>query len=267
MEVETYEEFINNILNTRGRFACGDEYHERHHIIPKCMDGSNKEENLIDLFAREHFIAHKLLALENPDNEKLVYAWTMMSWVKTNHQERYEVTPEEYEEAKIALSNLVSNREYSDETKEKMRIAKIGKFDGENNPMFGKHHTQKAKTLISEKKKGKSSYNKGKPMSEETKQKLKEQKTGMKYSEETNKKKGHPGEKNPFFGKHHTEETKEKLRQARCIPIICVETEMEYASRQVAEKYTGVKAANIWRAIKRGGTAGGYHWDYSTKQN
>ena len=53
----TYEEFIQNILDTRGRFACGDEYHERHHIVPRCMDGSNNRENLIDLYAREHFVA------------------------------------------------------------------------------------------------------------------------------------------------------------------------------------------------------------------
>ena len=58
----TYIEFINDILNTRGRFACGDEYHERHHITPKCMGGTNDNENLIDLFAREHYIAHLLLA-------------------------------------------------------------------------------------------------------------------------------------------------------------------------------------------------------------
>ena len=57
-----YQEFIQNILNTRGRFNCGDEYHERHHIIPRCLGGGNEEENLIDLFAKEHFIAHKLLA-------------------------------------------------------------------------------------------------------------------------------------------------------------------------------------------------------------
>lgn len=41
--MQTYEEFINNILETRGRFACGDEYHERHHIVPKCMGGTNEE--------------------------------------------------------------------------------------------------------------------------------------------------------------------------------------------------------------------------------
>lgn len=71
----TYAEFIQNILNTRGRFACGDEYHEQHHIVPRCMNGTNDEENLIDLYAREHYEAHRLLALENPENEKLVYAW------------------------------------------------------------------------------------------------------------------------------------------------------------------------------------------------
>ena len=44
----TYEEFIQNILKTRGRFECGDEYHERHHIVPKCMGGTDEEDNLID---------------------------------------------------------------------------------------------------------------------------------------------------------------------------------------------------------------------------
>lgn len=42
MEV-TYQEFINNILNTRRRFACGEEYYERHHIRPKCIGGTNDE--------------------------------------------------------------------------------------------------------------------------------------------------------------------------------------------------------------------------------
>lgn len=48
----TYIEFINDILKTRGRFNCGDEYCERHHILPKCMGGGNERDNLIDLYAR-----------------------------------------------------------------------------------------------------------------------------------------------------------------------------------------------------------------------
>ena len=69
MEELTYKDFINNIIKVRGRFACGDEYHEKHHILPKCMGGTDEKDNLIDLFAREHFEAHRLLALENPENE------------------------------------------------------------------------------------------------------------------------------------------------------------------------------------------------------
>lgn len=108
----TYEEFIQNILDTRGRFACGDKYHERHHIVPKCLNGTNNEENLIDLFAREHFEAHRLLALENQDNNELVYAWSCMAFLSNNHQKRYVISPEEYEELKT-LSHIARSGENS----------------------------------------------------------------------------------------------------------------------------------------------------------
>lgn len=156
--METYEEFINNILEARGRFACGEEYHERHHIIPRCMGGTNDKENLIDLFAKEHFEAHRLLALENPDNDGLVNAWTMMAFVKDNNQKRYEITPEEYEEAKIALSKLASKRfkgdknpwfgaHLSEETRRKMR-ENHSDVSGIKNPMYGKKHSEEVRTRM-----------------------------------------------------------------------------------------------------------------------
>ena len=121
----TYEEFINNILETRGRFACGDEYHERHHITPRCMGGGDEEENLIDLFAREHFVAHRLLSLEHPDNERLVYAWSIMAFCQNfnDGQERYILTPEEYEEARKAISRVRLGKPLTDETKKKLSDA------------------------------------------------------------------------------------------------------------------------------------------------
>ena len=104
----TYQEFIYSILETRGRFACGDEYHERHHIIPRCKNGSNDDDNLIDLFAREHFIAHKLLAEENIDDDQLVHAYILMAFVKDKKQMRYKLTPKEYEEARKMYSKRFS---------------------------------------------------------------------------------------------------------------------------------------------------------------
>ena len=114
----TYIEFIDNILNTRGRFNCGNEYYERHHIVPKCMNGGNEEDNLIDLYAREHFIAHKLLALENPNNIKLQLAYVCMAFVRNDNEHRYKLNEYEYEQARIACSEACS---------------------GENNPFYGNH--------------------------------------------------------------------------------------------------------------------------------
>lgn len=179
----TYKEFIENILNTRGRFACGDEYHERHHIIPKCMGGNNEENNLIDLFAREHFIAHKLLAKENPNNTKLIHAWTFMSRIN-NCDGKYEITPEEYEDArkeyislmkgktlsedhkmkigrankgrvvpedaKLAVAKANANRIWSDESKQKLSNS----ISGKNHPMYGKKHTEETRKKNSESHKG-----------------------------------------------------------------------------------------------------------------
>lgn len=166
--METYEEFINNILETRGRFECGDEYHERHHIIPKCMGGGNDEENLIDLFAREHFEAHRLLALENPENEKLVYAWWMMAHVKDGSQGRYELSPKEYEEAKIAFSKKITGRispmkgkTPTEETRRKLSQSKKELYSNpKNHPMYGRNHSEETKNKLSVLQKGKHSGNK-----------------------------------------------------------------------------------------------------------
>lgn len=131
----TYKEFIDNILNTRGRFAISkNEYKERHHIIPKCMGGNNEKDNLIDLYAREHFIAHKLLALENPKHFGLVDAWWRM--VNGGNNQYYNspiCTPEEYEEVKVLRSVSLSER---------MR--------GENNPCWGKSFESAIKKKVIE---------------------------------------------------------------------------------------------------------------------
>lgn len=146
----TYDKFIQNILNTRGRFACLDGYHERHHIIPKCMNGSNSKDNLIDLYAREHFIAHKLLAEENPQNYQLKYAyWNMCQCTGRDGQDKYIPTPEEYEEARIFCHEAMSGenhpmygKHHTQESRKKMSISKKDMYNGENNPFFRKKHSQ-----------------------------------------------------------------------------------------------------------------------------
>ena len=42
--------------------VCPDGYVERHHVLPKALGGSDDSSNLVALTAKEHFVAHVLLA-------------------------------------------------------------------------------------------------------------------------------------------------------------------------------------------------------------
>lgn len=204
----TYQDFIQNILNTRGRFNCGDKYYETHHIVPKCMGGTNDENNLIDLFAKEHFIAHKLLSIEYPDNNSLVLAWTCMAFPKNAAQQRCEISPEEYEEAKEALSKIMSGRVVSDETKRKISESRKGK------PLSLETKQKLSKAL------------KGRVVSEETRRKMSESSIGRQFSEEHRANISKAKKNQPFSeaqqlalaavceankGRKHSEEAKAKI--------------------------------------------------------
>lgn len=177
----TYNQFIQNILNERGRFGCSDGYCERHHIVPRCMGGSNEDDNLIDLYAYEHFIAHKLLSEENPENHSLQYAFFMMANCTSKNIGRYKCTPEEYEE----IRSRIAATPIDESTRQKMSDAKKGKkFSVEH-----RAHMALART--------------GRKHSEETKRKI---------SESQKNRPPHPAY---FKGHHHTEETKRLFSQQR----------------------------------------------------
>ena len=57
-------------------------YVEKHHIIPRCMKGTNERNNLVNLTPREHFLAHWLLVKIHPDNFKLLCAWNCFCRIK-----------------------------------------------------------------------------------------------------------------------------------------------------------------------------------------
>lgn len=56
-----------------------DCYVERHHIVPRCMNGTDDPDNIAILTPEEHYVAHQLLVKLHPGNPKLVYAAHMMT--------------------------------------------------------------------------------------------------------------------------------------------------------------------------------------------
>lgn len=43
-------------------------YLEKHHIVPKCLGGTNEKYNIVLLTPEEHYVAHQLLVKINPNN-------------------------------------------------------------------------------------------------------------------------------------------------------------------------------------------------------
>lgn len=50
-------------------------YSERHHIIPKCLDGTNSKTNIVRLTVKEHYVCHKLLCEIYPNENKLKWCF------------------------------------------------------------------------------------------------------------------------------------------------------------------------------------------------
>lgn len=157
---ETYKEYIQRILNIRGNKKDYQNYQERHHIIPKCLGGSDDFDNLIYLYAQEHYYAHKLLAIENKSNINLQYAWWNMCQCTQNGQRVYHVSADDYALARENFSNNMKNNQYakglkmSEDTRKKMSDSHKGKMVGKNNPMYGKHCSEHCKELLRNKLSG-----------------------------------------------------------------------------------------------------------------
>ena len=73
-----YLKIYNNIVG-RGKDRVLEGYKERHHIVPRCLGGTDDEFNLVDLTPEEHFVAHQLLVKLHPTNSKLIFATNMLT--------------------------------------------------------------------------------------------------------------------------------------------------------------------------------------------
>jgi hypothetical protein len=150
-----YQKWYNNIIkNSKERDLQG--YYELHHILPRCIGGTNDENNLAKLTSKEHFVCHYLLTkfCNKSHYEKLINSAVFMK-ARNNRQNRY-----------------VNDYLY------KVILKKYSKYQsiymlGENNPFFGKSHSEKSKEMMSNSKSGiNNSWNTG--LSKTNCQKLKE---------------------------------------------------------------------------------------------
>ena len=88
-----------------------NQYYETHHIIPRCMGGSDAKSNLVRFTAREHYIAHMLLVrmTTGPAKRKMSFGlWKMISANKV--QNRYMPCNRQYEIIKRNMAQAISEQ-------------------------------------------------------------------------------------------------------------------------------------------------------------
>lgn len=79
------------------------DYHEKHHIIPLCKGGNNNPDNLVNLSAKAHYVAHHLLCKIHPDDYQLACAFNGMCAKNTKNSKR-EYTARMYNTARQHFS-------------------------------------------------------------------------------------------------------------------------------------------------------------------
>lgn len=118
------------IIKRKSNPVSNDEYSELHHIIPKCQGGDNSFDNLVRLTAKEHYVAHHLL-YKHYRTPSLAHAWFSMLRCDLNQKRYY--SAKRHEIAKQAHI-------------ETLKITMVG----ENNPFYGKTHSEQSRKQMSE---------------------------------------------------------------------------------------------------------------------
>ena len=153
-----YEKFIGRLKE-----QSVDGYYELHHIVPRSLGGSDEKSNLVALTARQHFVAHWMLARAIGGSASR--AFFMMS----NFGKYGTVNSTTYDKARKEYSKQVSRQmqekpnvpAFTEDHREKLRQAKLGK------KQTAEHRANTGKAQI------------GRKLSEETRRKISESKKGI----------------------------------------------------------------------------------------
>ncbi len=254
-----YRKFITSIYNKRKIGIIPEIHYEKHHVFPKSMLKTSTiqddQSNLILLTYREHFIAHLILwkcysaqmatalhYMRHTEKEGVKLNSTQVENLKKDSCERAKGLPKP---KPTGFGEIIS-----------LRVQERGGHLGENNPMFGKHHSEESNLKNSQSQK--ELYDKG-------------------YINPSQGKTGELspilGEKNGMFGKQHSDESKNKMSLTRRLnkcnvgsrngmaqAVYCVELKVKFDTKTEASKKTQQSLNDINKSIKHNKSIKGFTW-------
>ena len=229
--IKRYCKFINTRQQIKG-------YTESHHILPVSLfpEFAEVKENIINLSAREHYIAHLLLHKAFPKNNKMLWAiWCMCNGWENNFQQR-NISSKAFDRLKTSFSNMMSKRmsipKNNPWTKQKAKQTIIDTYGGLGNASPIIQEKQKKTTI---EKYGVDNIYKHPEFIEQNRLRTIERNKDPEYKKSQSiaiknglKDVDRTGENNNFYNKTHSVESKLKIseakrgkKQIRCSCIIC----------------------------------------------
>lgn len=165
-----YEKLIEN---AKARVFPENEYGETHHIIPRCFGGKDSNDNMVKLYAREHYIAHLLLwkmeMSPKMHNKMSMALHVMVNGSGNKKQNRSYLIPARiYEQSRKAYVTAIKEhftehggtfkgRKHKPESIQKIiegnartKDIRSAKLSGKGNGMYGRKHTEETKTILKE---------------------------------------------------------------------------------------------------------------------
>ena len=219
-------------------------YVYEHWLDGKCIYVGHGNENRIAHLGRSNKNHRKLIKGRRKEVEVVIHA--------IYHNKRLAATMEEYRTIELMKTYDLTNKMYG--------YSAPGKMNG----FYGKSHTEETKRLLSRANTGKPGWAKGKIFSGETRRKMSVAKTGTKVCDKTKLKisKATKGEKNPMYGKTHSEESMESMVKNRkdfgkmLLTVIDdngeIKEQVSFDSINQSSRYTGIPSYTIARKTRDG---------------
>lgn len=151
-----YQKHYSLLIESRKQNPTESDYHEKHHILPRSLGGDDSKENLVKLTAREHFVAHLLLAKIHGGKMWAALAYMSRGDVKSAQGVRVgarlyaSIRQRDIEWRRVAYAgenNYWYGKKIPEEHRAKMRGPRPS-IAGKNNPGFGKKFPERG-VLIS----------------------------------------------------------------------------------------------------------------------
>ena len=219
-----YLRIYNELIEKRKKEILSKEncdYFEIHHIKPRSIYPYlvNDKENLVALTAKEHYFAHHLLKeiykKQYGDNSDEYWRLFNAFWLMS-HAKRYTfISAQRYEALRKEINDFWSDKNKTKEIRLKMSKAKKGKPSPKKGIPLSEEQKEKLRLANLGKKQSEETKRKrletrikngNNKLSEEHKQILRQSRLGSKHTEETKER-----IRQKKLGFRHTEETKQKI--------------------------------------------------------